>query len=405
MRAQHTFGLNLSWLRVTTVFLIGVGTLWLAGHWPVQLGPPERAWWPAVGLVAASSTAALVTHRRVPLTTIFLARVFDRFADPGGFLTEGCTTGLDHLRRYGRDPVGVREYRGRLVSVIALAEGHESTGRHQHAPAPATAVPAELVAKGLRQFDIRLDGIDVVSVRTSPSPADEEADEANGDTAAPPAPQQNWVILRMDPMSNTDAVAVRDSVAGTLAAATERLAHDLAEHRLHVRVLPADEFDRVDAAVLAGLQPDRIRRKRRRLKQKQRKGRKHFAATFWMSPRDITSENLPRLWLPETDTTAVTVRLSARAKRIEVAVLVRYHSASRLRRSTWAGLNRLNGRQLTALRTSLPAPMRRTLAVPARKLDDRESLQVPLGSVAPQPQSQPQPQPQSQPPARVRVPA
>lgn len=389
MRAQHTLGLNLSWLRVTTVFLIDIGILWLARHWPAQLGPPERAWWPAVGLAAVLTTAALITHRRVPLTAILLARLSDRFATPAAFLTEGCTPGFDHRRRYSRDVVGVREYRGRLVSVIAIPVATaETAGRHRRVPAPAPTLPAELVAAGLRQFDVRLDGIDIVSIRTCDSPDDSPDDEHRTDTAAVQAvkapgscgPQVNWLILRMDPMHNTEAVAVRDSVAATLAVATERLARDLCERHLDARILSAEEFDQVDAALLAGLQPTRLRRRRRRLKQKERKGPKQFAATFWMSPRDISTENLERLWLPETDTTAVTVRLTRRQHHTDVAVLVRYHSASRLRRTTSAGLNRLNGRQLTALRTSLPTPTRRTLAVPARVLNGQDSLQVPLGS-------------------------
>lgn len=364
MRAQHSLGLNLSWLRVTTVFLIDIGILWMAGHWPAQFGTTERAWWPAVGVAAVLTTAALITHRRVPLTAIVLARLFDRFATPAAFLTEGCTRGFDHRRRYSRDVVGVREYRGRLVSVIAITAGPaEAAGRHRRVPAPAPTLPVGLVAAGLRQFDVRLDGIDIVSVRTCDSLG----------------LQDNWVILRMDPMHNAEAVAVRDSVAATLAVATERLARDLCERHLDARILSADEFDQVDAALLAGLQPTQLRRRRRRLKQKEHKGPKHFAATFWMSPRDISTENLERLWLPETDTTAVTVRLTPRQRNTDVAVLVRYHTASRLRRNTSAGLNRLNGRQLTALRTSLPTPTQRTLAVPARSLSAQDSLQIALG--------------------------
>ncbi|WP_024440406.1 MULTISPECIES: hypothetical protein [unclassified Mycobacterium] len=104
-----------------------------------------------------------------------------------------------------------------------------------------------------------------------------------------------------------------------------------------------------------------------------------------MSPRDICTQNLEKLWLPETDTTAVTVRLTRHQGRTRIAVLVRYHSASRLRRNASAGLNRLNGRQLTALSTSLPTPKQRTLAVPARVLNGQDSVQVPLGATAPQP--------------------
>ncbi len=381
MRAQHSLGLNLSWLRVTTVFLIDIGILWVAGHWPPQLGPAERAWWSAVGLAGVLTTAALITHRRVPLTAIVLARLCDRFATPAAFLTEGCTSGFDHRRRYSRDIVGVREFRGRLVSVIAIpAAPAETAGRHRRVPAPVPTLPAGIVAAGLRQFDVRLDGIDIVSVRTCDSPDDEHrTDPAAATVSGSAGPQDNWLILRMDPMHNTEAVAVRDSVAATLAVATERLARELCERHLDAHILSADEFTQVDAALLAGLQPTQIRRHRRRLKQKERKGPKHFAATFWMSPRDISTQNLERLWLPETPTTAVTVRLTPRQRNTDVAVLVRYHSASRLRRNTSAGLNRLNGRQLTALRTSLPTPTQRTLAVPARALSDHDPLQITLG--------------------------
>lgn len=403
MKAQHSFGLNLSWLRVTTVFLIDIAILRIAGHWPDQLGSAARAWWPGVGLAAVVTMAALITHRRVPLTAIVLARVLDRFANPAPFLTEGCTPGFDHRRRYGADAVGVREYRGQLVTVIAVQPpGPEPVGRRGRAPQPPTALPAGIVAAALRQFDVRLDGIDIVSVRTCDAAA--EGDPAPGDDAGSPVgcgPRDTWLILRMDPMRNADAVAVRDSVAATLAAATERLAHELQERHLVARVLAAEEFADVDAAVLAGLQPTRIRRRGRRLKQKERKGPKQFAATFWMSPRDICTANLEQLWLPAADTTAVTVRLTARDHHTEVSVLVRYHSAQRLRRNITAGLNRLNGRQLTALRTSLPTPLRRTLAVPAQQLSELETLQVPLGPPVPEPAAGPVQQPLG----RVRLPA
>ncbi|GFG72590.1 type VII secretion protein EccE [Mycolicibacter senuensis] len=392
MKAQHSFGLNLSWLRVTTVFLIDLAILRLAGHWPTELGSPARAWWPGVGLAVAVTAAALITHRRVPLTSILLARVLDRFANPATFLNEGCTPGFDHRRRYSHDVVGLREHGGQLVTVIAVAPPPAATsGRHGRRHQPLGALPAGLVAAALRQFDVRLDGIDIVSVRTCDTAADGDTDTGPADDQQAPAvsdtaaPRDTWLILRMDPMRNAEAVAVRDSVAATLAAATERLAQTLQERHIVTRVLPAAEFGRVDATVLAGLQPTRIRRRRRRLKQKQRKGPRQYAATFWMSPRDITTANLEQLWLRAADTTAVTVRLTTQNNHTEVSVLVRYHTADRLRRNMWAGLNRLNGRQLTALRTSLPTPRRRTLAVPARELDGQEPLQVPLGPTAQQP--------------------
>jgi hypothetical protein len=102
--------------------------------------------------------------------------------------------------------------------------------------------------------------------------------------------------------------------------------------------------------------------------------------SFWVSPRDITSETLERLWLPDTDATVVTIRLTSTAGRAEVSAWVRYHSRERLGKDVWAGLNRLTGRQLAAVRASLPAPATRPpLVVRARALRDDEQLAVPVG--------------------------
>ena len=58
-----------------------------------------------------------------------------------------------------------------------------------------------------------------------------------------------WLVLRMDPQQNVAAVAARDSVASTLAAAVERLAGDLDGRRCAARPLTADELAEVDIAV------------------------------------------------------------------------------------------------------------------------------------------------------------
>ena len=56
---------------------------------------------------------------------------------------------------------------------------------------------------------------------------------------------------------------------------------------------------------------------------------------------------------------------------------MRYHSRERLGKDVWAGLNPLTGRQLAAVRASLPAPATRPpLVVPARVLRDDEQLAV-----------------------------
>jgi hypothetical protein len=94
-------------------------------------------------------------------------------------------------------------------------------------------------------------------------------------------------------------------------------------------------------------------------------------------------DTLDRLCLPDTDATVVTIRLTACHGRPEVSAWVRYHSAQQLPKDVLSRLNRLTGRQLAAVRASLPTPARRSLlVVPARVLRDSEPLAVRLGSAS-----------------------
>jgi type VII secretion protein EccE len=182
-------------------------------------------------------------------------------------------------------------------------------------------------------------------------------------------------VLRMDPQHNVGAVATRDSVASTLAVAVERLAGDLSGRRCAARPLTGDELAEVDTAVAAGLRPAGTRPGWRHLKLVD-----GYATSFWVSPRDITSETLDQLWVHDTDATVVTIRLTAAAGGAEVSAWVRYHSGERLSKDVWAGLNRLTGRQLAAVRASLPAPVKRPpLVVPARALREDEQLTLRVG--------------------------
>ena len=279
----------------------------------------------------------------------------DSSPDLQATLIPGCTPAIDHRRRFGRDVVGVREYQGHLVAVVAV-DGSADTpsGRHHPQTESSGALPVAAVAAGLRQFDVRLDAIDIVSVRKRHvfEAADDSAPQTVDDR---PAGVQHgtWLVVRMDPQRNVAAVASRDSLASTLAAAVERLVDDLNRRRCTARPLTGDELAEVDTTVAAGLEPTSTRLGWRHLK--------HFdgyATSFWVSPQYITSETLDWLWLHDTDATVVTIRLTAAAGRAEVSAWVRYHSKERLGKDVWAGLNRLSGRQLAAVHASLPARRR-----------------------------------------------
>jgi type VII secretion protein EccE len=378
MKAQREYGLSLSWARVTTVFLIDVALLVIASRLPDSWQAGRNlCFWIGVGLAVIVTAVALLTNGGVPVSSAPIARVRNWYADPEA-LTVGCTPATDHRRQFSRDTVGIREYDEQLIAVIAV-DGTGEAGKHRHRDG-STSIPLEAVVTSLRQFDVRLDSVDVVSVGTrhvDKGVKSAVSDDFGGDRR-PIEERNTWLVLRMDPQHNVSAVAARDSVACTLAAAAERLAHDLDGRSCAARPLNAEEIANVDDAVLAGLQPAHVRPFWRYLKTPD-----GFVTSFWVSPGDITSETLEELWLTDADVTVMTIRIIAEGHEADVSVWVRYHSHQRLRKEAFSGLNRLTGRQLGAVAASLPAPTsRRPLPMPSRTLTRNEDILVPVGAAA-----------------------
>ena len=380
MKAQREYGLSLSWARVTTVFLIDVALLAIASHLPDSWQTNHVPFWVGVGLAVVVTVVALVTNGGVPIASAPLARVRNWYADPEA-LTVGCTPAIDHRRQFSRDTVGVREYNGQLIAVIAV-DGAGEAGRHRHRDEVATTIPLEAVVASLRQFDVRLESVDIVSVGTRSAGGGVTSaarDDFGADRDGRPIEERNtWLVVRMDPQHNVKAIAARDSVACTLAAAAERLAHDLDGRNCVAKPLTAAEIVDVDDAVLAGLEPAHVRPFWRYLKTPS-----GYVTSFWVSPGDINSKTLERLWLSDADVTVLTIRIIAEGHDADVSVWVRYHSDKRLQKQAFSGLNRLTGRQLGAVGASLPAPTsRRPLPMPSRTLAHGEDILVPVGAVA-----------------------
>lgn len=371
MKAQRPVGLALAWTPLTAVFLVDVAILVLVSNWP-EVWRRDIAWWTGVGIAAAAALLVLVTYRGVPLGRLVLSWIRNFFVKPAPKLAAGHTTPAEHRHRFGHATVGVRQYRGALVAVVAVAAPAEpTTGRHSQVEAAAAELPVAAIAAGLRQFDVRLDGIDIVSV-------DAEAATASGE-APGERPPGAWLVLRMDPQRNVDAATVRDSVAAMLAAAAERIAEDLGRRRFDAWPLNADELADLDATVLAGLRPAETRVRLRFLKQVSGKECDGYVSSFWISPKDLAPETFDELWLAGVDATVLTIRLTPRDNQVAVSAWVRYHSAEPLAKENWRGLNRLTGRQLPAVLTGLPVPGRqRLLRLPGRVLAENDPLTLPL---------------------------
>lgn len=384
---QRPLGRASSWPGVTATFLFDVAMLVAISHLP-DGRPGTVLWWLGVTAAATVTIAAALTYHGITVVPALAKWLWSWFrywrqstatAQPASI--PGSPPGIDHWRRFGHGVVGMRELRGQLVAVIAVNDAADMSpgGRQYPTGSPAT-LPVPAVAAALRQFDVRLDAIDIVSVRKRNATERTSSPVPHNVDSAPTGDQNGtWLVLRMDTQHNVAAVAARDSVASTLAAAVERLAGDLNTRRCTARPVAGDEFARVDAAVRAGLQRTPIRPGLCCLRHLDK-----YVTSFWVAPRRITSGNLNMLCRQDTDATVMTVRLTATAGRAEVSAWVRYHSSEPLGKDFWAaaGLSRLIGHQLAAVRASLPTPLQRpTLVVPSRELGDQDQLAVRVGTV------------------------
>ena len=83
---------------------------------------------------------------------------------PGGELA-------DYERSFGSGPVGIRAVGPHLVAVVAVDGPPHSPSVLDYPRVESLAkLPLEAVAAGLRQFDVSLEGIDILSVGCAPGP-------------------------------------------------------------------------------------------------------------------------------------------------------------------------------------------------------------------------------------------
>jgi type VII secretion protein EccE len=373
VKTQRPLGIDRSWPRVTCVLLIDLAVLVVASRWPIPQPNARYVWWAGISIAVLVTLLGLMTHQRTAVAAIPLRWVLDRFVDTETALDTSQIAGVDHLRRFGRSTVGIRAHQDQLVSVIAVRAASESLSRNRGPGLSRATLAVSAVAAGLRQFDVRLSAIDIVSVLTPT-----RTEETSG-------PKATWLILRFDATDNTAAIALRDSVASTLAAVTERLAGEIDGRRCSARPLTVEEIAQVDVDTLAGLHPGGLRVRRRQLHNTTATDSTYIASSFWLTPQDITSPTLEHLQASTADATVTTIRLVPDSGRgVAVSVVVRLHSEERPSKSATAGLNRLGGRQLAAVRASLPIPTASAApTVPARRLEVDDELEVPLGSASP----------------------
>lgn len=370
MRSTFPLGLNLAWWRVllafmVTVALLGVGThLW---HGPVALAVPITA-----AVIVAS--LLLLTWRHGTLGSLLGGRLTHRRADIS--VAEPVTS---HRLRWTTEEVAIRGDEFEALAVVVVdGPSHSPSVLDQHQVQSAVLLPVEVVARALHQFDVTLAGIDIHSVgrRRAGNAHHHYATTYSGiiaDYAAVGA-RRTWCVLRLRSVDNAGAIATRDSVAATLAACARRLAVELNAHGCPSRLVDAAELSEIDEALTGPLGKD---------PQAHWSGLVHSAGVVsncWVSPPDITTATLDRLWAPDTDATLTSIQLRpATDGGVAVGALVRYATAGKLKEAPLRGLNPMSGQHDRAVRATVLDPALPELRLPHRVLGDSEVLRAPIG--------------------------
>jgi type VII secretion protein EccE len=365
-------GLTLRWNRMLTAFLLAVVIAWADTR--LLRGP-----WSLVAVAAGVLLmlgVVLVTWRGAPLSTLLWGRIARRRVD----VTTNAESS-EHRLRWTTTSSAIRADGYDLVAVVAVdGASHSPSVLDHHQVKSAATLPVRVVADALRQFDVKLSGIDIVSAghrraRASHHHHSDTYTAVVGDHSAV-GRRRTWCVLRLNTFDNAAAVASRDSVAATLSACAQRLATELIAHRCPARVVGSAELDDADAALLTGIDSAEVHSGWSGLSAPM-----GTLAVYSLTPAEISTATLDRLWSPDTDATATTVQLRrASMGEVRIGAMVRYVTAGPQLRAPLTGLNPLSGRHDLGLLSGLILPAVPPVLAPQRPLVDDEDLRAPIGA-------------------------
>lgn len=260
--------------------------------------------WGAIAAAVLAAVLIVVTWR---LLQIDVCAAPPPLTDTAAPTLLDTTSPADIAPLWDNTPAAVRAAGDDVVAVVAIdGPDNPPSGVRPGWVESATFIPLDVLAVALRQFDVRLSGIDVLSVgrrRASRAHHPYAATYTGmiGDHAAM-GQRRSWCVLRMNRIQNATAIASRDSVAST-SRVRRRLAAERSRCKITARVLDAAELADVDLLLGAGIGAE------------PRPGwgdLRHGAGSVqhhWVTPR--TSR--PRIWIgytvPDSDATAVAVQL------------------------------------------------------------------------------------------------
>ncbi|WP_280311140.1 type VII secretion protein EccE [Nocardia abscessus] len=226
-------------------------------------------------------------------------------------------------------------------------------------------LPLPEIARCLDQFDLTLTGIDVVSTgaRTAGTGvAAQLYDRILGPLPAI-AHRTCWLVLRMDPLANAEAVDNRGGGSSgalrTAIIATRRVANRLAAHDIAASVLTATEMNTAVRQLTHGFDVDQLTESPKSLEFQGR-----FLTQYQIAADMIGPRGLADIWAVPSLSTTVTLRLRPGASRrdrhadfadtVVLNAVVRFDSVAPPEEPPLPGLRELVGNQLRILLDTLP---------------------------------------------------
>lgn len=157
MRAGTAIGISPSWPRWAAGLAVAVVLLWLG-----TLPGGRAAMWGSIVAAVVATPLIVLTWRLLPLTAVLRRRLRPRRTDTALLATVAAA---DIAPLWDSAPAAIRGAGDEAVAVVAI-EGpeHPPSVFDRDRVESATYVPVDVVAAALRQFDVMLSGIDIVSV-------------------------------------------------------------------------------------------------------------------------------------------------------------------------------------------------------------------------------------------------
>ena len=280
--------------------------------------------------------------------------------------------------------VGFRWDGRTLLSLLTIEENPQAlTVLEPGMTVSGETVSVELLVECLRQFDINLDSIDVISQGARSSGHTQIA--AVYDAVLGPLPaiaQRNvWIAVRFDPARCVEAVnhrgGGRTGILRTATTATRRVANRLTEAGLRTRILTAAEIAHATNQLSDGVNLTNIDETWTHCREGNFQLR-----SYALKGSALTTAGLGMMWtIPSYSTTVcVSLQNASEDEYIKIRGLARFDSHGAGSRINLKGLAPLRGQQFNALASSLPLPQpKQPLGhwVYGRRIEDFRDLALP----------------------------